>query len=102
EGQQQVVRLDTAAVIDDAQEVDAALPDLDVEARGAGVDAVLEQLLQHAGGPLDDLARGDLCDDVLGQDLDATHDPLRPEERAAGSYRRRWGRIKDGCTAPRS
>src|SRR5262249_4755724 len=84
EGQRQVVGLDAAAVIDDAEEVEAALADLDVESTGAGVDAVLEQFLEHAGGPLDDLARGDLSDDVIGQDLDATHDPLPLSDQRDG------------------
>ena len=34
-----------------------------VDARRLGVDRVLEQLLDHARRPLDDLARGDLIDD---------------------------------------
>ena len=63
EGERQVVGMDAAAVIDDADQLGAALLDLDVDARAAGVDAVFQQLLDDAGGPFDDLAGGDLGDD---------------------------------------
>ena len=41
----------------------AALLDVDVDAAGAGIDGVFQQLLDDAGRPFDDLAGGDLVDD---------------------------------------
>ena len=66
-------RGDAAAIVDDANQFGAALLDVDVDAAAAGVHGVFEQLLDDAGGPLDDLARGDLGDDGSGQLLDAWH-----------------------------
>ena len=65
--------MDAAAVVDDADQLAAALLDVDVDARAAGVEAVFQQLLDDAGGPLDDLAGGDLGDDGRRQLLDARH-----------------------------
>ena len=55
----------------------------------AGVEAVLEQLLQHRGRPLDHLAGGDLAHQQLGQEADFANRPfalMRPARlrRAAG------------------
>ena len=63
EGQRQVVGDDAAAVIDDADQLGAALLDLDVDAAAAGIDGVFEQFLDDAGRPFDDFAGGDLVDD---------------------------------------
>jgi hypothetical protein len=63
ECQRQVVRLDAPAIIDDADQVGAAVLDLDVDPPRAGIDAILEQLLDDAGRPFDHLAGGDLADD---------------------------------------
>ena len=41
------------------------------DAAGAGVDRVLDQLLDDRGRPLDDLAGGDLVGEVRGQPVDA-------------------------------
>src|SRR5262249_52325535 len=71
EGQAQVVLVDAAAVIDDADAVDAALLDLDVDARAAGVHRVLQQFLDDAGRALNDLARGDLGDHLRRQLADS-------------------------------
>ena len=49
EGERQIVGDDAAAVIDDANEFGAALLDLDVDARAAGIDGVFEQFLDDAG-----------------------------------------------------
>jgi hypothetical protein len=51
ERQRQVVGVDAAAVIDDADQIGAALLGLDVNACAAGVDGVLQQFLDDAGGP---------------------------------------------------
>ena len=46
---------------------------IDVDLRRARVERVLEQLLQRRGRALDDLARGDLIDEVVGQRLNPGH-----------------------------
>jgi hypothetical protein len=74
ERQRQVVGVDAAAVIDDADQVGTALLDIDIDARAAGVNGVLQQFLDDAGRPFDDLARGDLVDDNGWQWLDTSHD----------------------------
>ena len=63
EGERQIVGVDAAAVVHDANQFGAALFEVDVDARRAGVQAIFEQFLDDAGRPLDDLAGGDLGDD---------------------------------------
>ena len=48
ERQRQVVGVDAAAVVDDADQFGAALLEVDVDAGGPGIDGVLEQLLDDA------------------------------------------------------
>ena len=60
EGERQVVPLDAAAVVDHPQPPHSAIDKVHGDRAGAGVEAVLEQLLQRRGGPVDDLARRDL------------------------------------------
>jgi hypothetical protein len=45
-----------------------------VDLRRAGVEAVLEQLLEDGGGAFDDLAGGDLADQEVGKGMDARHE----------------------------
>src|SRR5439155_9093295 len=78
EGEGQILGGDAAAVIGDADQLRAALLDLDVDARAAGIDAVLQQLLEDAGRALDDLAGGDFGDDIRGQLTNTRHE--RPKE----------------------
>jgi hypothetical protein len=73
EGQRQVVGLDAAAVVGHTDQVGAAPGHLDVDARGAGIDGVLQQLLDDAGRPLHDLAGGDLADERGRQPSDPGH-----------------------------
>ncbi len=73
EGQRQVVGVDAAAVVGDADQLDAALFHVHVHAAGAGVDGVFEEFLEDAGRPFDDLAGGDLVDDQRRQLADAGH-----------------------------
>ena len=54
------------AVIGHPDQVLAAPLDRQVDPRRLGVDRVLEQLLDHARRPLDDLTRRDLIDDRRG------------------------------------
>ena len=60
------VALDAGAVVGDADAPDAAAREIDVDLRRAGVERVLEQLLQRRRRTLDDLAGGDLVDQVVG------------------------------------
>src|SRR5207247_609392 len=62
-----------AAVVHDADQVGAALLDLDINAARTGIDAVFEQLLDDAGRSFDDLARGDLRNYGFRKLLDARH-----------------------------
>ncbi len=60
--QLEVVGVDADTVVVDGDALHTALLHLDDNAPGAGVDAVLEQLLDHRSGALDDLAGSDLID----------------------------------------
>ena len=62
EGEREVGGVDAAAVVDDADRLGAADFDVDIDSGGAGVEAVLEEFLDDAGGPFDHLAGGDLVD----------------------------------------
>ena len=73
EGEAEVVGVDAASVVDDADEVESAVFEVDIDAGGAGVDTVFEEFLDGAGGPFDHLPGGDLRDDLGGQQLDARH-----------------------------
>ena len=43
------------------------------ERRGLGVEGILHQFLDDAGGALDHFAGGDLVGDLLGEKADAVH-----------------------------
>ena len=70
EGQRKVFRRNAAAVIADPYQVEAAPADLDRYLTGTRVEGVLYELLYDGGGPFDNLAGGDLADDVRRQLLD--------------------------------
>jgi len=55
--ERQLVALDPGAVVGDANPLSAAPREIDVDLRRAGIERVLEQLLQRRCGALDDLAR---------------------------------------------
>ena len=65
--QRQLVRGDAAAVVADADQAHAAFLQIDVDAAGAGVERVLDQLLDHRRRAFDDLAGGDLVDQGVGK-----------------------------------
>ena len=73
QGQRQVLEVDAAAVVDDLDEFAAALLDVHLDVPGAGVEGVLQELLDDAGGPFDDLAGGDLVLQVQAQGTNPTH-----------------------------
>ena len=72
-----------------------------------GVQAVLDQLLDDRGGPLDDLSSRDAIDEMIIQDADPTHQSL-PSKRAilawasttGASTARRVGRRREITTEP--
>jgi hypothetical protein len=67
ESAHRVVAHHPLAVVDDGDEGAAGLLELDDDARRAGVERVLDQLLDDRRRPLDDLAGGDLVGDDVGQ-----------------------------------
>ena len=66
EGHARVDGRHAAAVVDDLDQVLAAVAEVDLHRSRPGVDGVLHHLLHHRGGPVDDLARGDLVGNDLG------------------------------------
>ena len=72
-GERQLVGRDAAAVVGDADQLAAPLLHRDVDPRRAGVDRVLQQLLDDARRPLDHLAGGDLVDDARRELVDGGH-----------------------------
>ena len=73
----QLLTRNPAAIIAHANEAGAAALHLDLDARRASVEAVLDQLLHDRGRTLDDLARGDLVDQVVRQDANRAGDVRR-------------------------
>src|SRR5207253_8229871 len=77
-----------APVVADQDPLNPAAVELDLEAGRAGVERVLDQLLDDRSGALDDLARGDAVDDFARQAMDFRHGrSLRRGKPAAQSAR---------------
>jgi hypothetical protein len=74
ERKRQVVARDACAVVLDLDATDAAFLERHRDRSCACIEAVLEQLLQHRRGPLDDFAGRDLAYEQLGQDADRGHE----------------------------
>ena len=68
----------------DADQPQAAAGDRDIDAARAGVDRVLDQLLDDAGRSLDDLTRGDAVDEVRRQLTDGHLMPHSDRRRGTG------------------
>lgn len=68
-----VVRMDTAAVVADADETDAAARQFDINRRRACVYAVFNDFFQGVGRAFDHFAGGDLVDEMVGQGGNAWH-----------------------------
>jgi hypothetical protein len=73
ERQRQVLRQEARPVVGDADELPSPFLDLHAHLGGPGVEGVLDELLHHAGGPLDDLPRRDLVDDLRRKHVDMRH-----------------------------
>ncbi len=82
EREREFVRGDAGAVVAHAAQLRPAALDFDVDRACAGIEAVLDQFLDHGRGALDDLARRDLVDQLLGKDPDG-HGRRRPRTVAA-------------------
>lgn len=71
--QQHVFRVDTFAIVDDANQVHTAIDNFQIDAGGECIDAVFEQFLDDAGRSFDDFASGNSVDNVSIELLDAGH-----------------------------
>ena len=78
ERQREILALDAGAVVGNADELDAAAGQIDVDRARAGVEAVLQQLLQRRRGPLDHLAGGDLVDQMIRKRTNRRHQRTSP------------------------
>ncbi len=76
--QRQLVAGDAAAVVNDANQLDAAFLELDLEGRAAGVEGIFQQFLEYRGRPIDDFAGSDLADQAIGQEMDAGGSSIDP------------------------
>ena len=63
------------AVVADPDESDSAALDIDFYAARPGIQAVLDELLDHGGRALDHLAGSDLVDELIGQYLNGQGAP---------------------------
>ncbi len=73
EGEQRVVAVHALAVVLDAHQRPPAMRELDRHARGAGIEAVLDQLAHDRSRTFHHLASGDLVGHAVGQDADGRH-----------------------------
>jgi hypothetical protein len=63
------------AVVTDTDQLRPAPLHIDVDAPGAGIETVLDQFLNHGRRSFDDLAGGDLIDELGRQCADGRHRP---------------------------
>gem|GEM_PF-2899147 len=73
DSEQHVFRVDTFAVIHDANQVHTAVDNFEIDASGKCIDAVFQEFLDDAGGSFDDFAGGNPVDDLSIKLLDAGH-----------------------------
>jgi hypothetical protein len=73
EGEQGVVAIHALAVVGDADQLAPAGFHFHANARGAGVQRILQELLHDGGRTVDHLAGGDLIGDLVGKNADAAH-----------------------------
>ena len=73
EGQQGIVPVHAVTVVAYADKAAAAGFDLDADSVCAGVEGVLQQLLDYRGWPVHHLAGGDLVGNLVGKNADAAH-----------------------------
>jgi len=73
EGQQRIVAAHADAVVGDAEQTAAGGEDLHGNARGSGVEAILDEFLDDARGTFDDFTGGDLIRHVFREKSNAVH-----------------------------
>src|SRR5207253_7030304 len=78
EGHREFIGGDTAAVVAHPNEAGATALHVDLDAPRAGIQTVLDELLDDGGGPLDHLAGGDLIDELAGKNADGHGDSRTP------------------------
>ena len=71
--QQEIVRLDTAAIVYNTDQRNTSLLQRNVDPRRLCIKRILKQFLDDAGGAFDHLARSDAVDDRERQFLDSCH-----------------------------
>ncbi len=74
EREQRIVPHHAVAVVDDADQLASAGLDLDADSRSPRIQRILQQLLDHRGGPFDHLAGGNLIRHLVGKNADASHE----------------------------
>jgi hypothetical protein len=89
--ERQFLRRDPAAVVGHLDAVDPPAVDRHRDPRTARVKGVLEQFLDDARGPLNDLASGDLIDEQRGKSADRHGSMLRGAARSSPTMDRRRG-----------
>ena len=90
QSQRQVVGGNPAAVVAHLEQLDAALLDFDVDPPRAGIQAVLQQFLDHRGRPLDHLTGSNLVRQPRAQQLDARHLAHGWAARVVAGISRSW------------
>ncbi|MNN22664.1 hypothetical protein D3C81_1360310 [compost metagenome] len=68
--QRQVIGRDAAAIVTHPQQLDPALLDINIDALGAGVEAVFQQFLDHRGRTFNHLTGGDLVRQPWAEQFD--------------------------------
>ncbi len=99
DGEAGVVAIHPGAVVGDAEEDGAALLGVDADAAGLGVERVLHELLDHARGPLDDLAGSDLVGQIFRQDVDPPDHALGHGSSALSAARATASEVELGAQA---
>ncbi|MNI23721.1 hypothetical protein D3C73_773170 [compost metagenome] len=72
QGQRQVIGRNAAAIVAHPQQLDAAQLHIDVDALGAGVEAVFQQLLDHRSRAFNHLTGSNLVRQTRAEELDAS------------------------------
>ena len=67
QGNGQLFARDTAAVVFNQDQPDAARQQAHIDLQGSCVQSVIDQLAHHGGGALDHLTRCDLADQLVGE-----------------------------------
>ena len=76
EGQQRIVAVHPCAVVRDTDQPPPTALNLDPDAGCAGVERILQQLLDHRSRTVHDFARGDLVSHQVREYSDAPHKEL--------------------------